>query len=202
MGAEKLCTVKLGRRRIEGKAHLESSEVTFRGGDLRLKIAFKDMQRIVERAGALSITFPGGTASFDLGPDAAKWAEKIRNPKSRIDKLGIKPGQRVAVLSLDDPALLEELSERGAAVSQRVVPDADAIFLGAERLSGLARMAALVPNIKRDGAIWTVTPKGKGGVKDTDVMAAGKAAGLVDVKVVSYSDTHSAAKFVIPKANR
>ena len=33
-------------------------------------------------------------------------------------------------------------------------------------------------------------------------MAAGKQAGLVDVKVVSYSDTHSAEKYVIPVARR
>ena len=80
--------------------------------------------------------------------------------------------------------------------------DADAIFLGSDTLAGLDRIAALVPYIKRDGAIWTVTPKGKGGIKDTDIMAKGKAAGLVDVKVVSFSDTHSANKFVIPKAQR
>ena len=29
-------------------------------------------------------------------------------------------------------------------------------------------------------------------------MSAGKRAGLVDVKVVSFSDTHTAEKFVIP----
>jgi len=33
-------------------------------------------------------------------------------------------------------------------------------------------------------------------------MAAGKHAGLVDVKVVSFSDTHTAEKFVIPVAKR
>ncbi len=33
-------------------------------------------------------------------------------------------------------------------------------------------------------------------------MAAGKRAGLVDVKVVSFSDTHTAEKFVIPVAKR
>ena len=32
-------------------------------------------------------------------------------------------------------------------------------------------------------------------------MAAGKAAGLVDVKVVGFSPTHTAEKFVIPVAN-
>lgn len=33
-------------------------------------------------------------------------------------------------------------------------------------------------------------------------MAAGKAAGLVDVKVVSFSPTHTAEKFVIPVKDR
>ncbi len=34
------------------------------------------------------------------------------------------------------------------------------------------------------------------------VMRAGRAAGLVDVKVVGFSATHTAQKFVIPVAAR
>jgi hypothetical protein len=33
-------------------------------------------------------------------------------------------------------------------------------------------------------------------------MRAGKRAGLVDIKVVSFSATHSAEKYVIPRADR
>jgi len=33
-------------------------------------------------------------------------------------------------------------------------------------------------------------------------MSAGKRAGLVDVKVVSFSETHTAEKFVVPVAKR
>jgi hypothetical protein len=33
-------------------------------------------------------------------------------------------------------------------------------------------------------------------------MKAGKAAGLVDVKVARFSDTHTAEKFVIPVRDR
>ena len=80
--------------------------------------------------------------------------------------------------------------------------DADAIFLGAETLAGLAGMRQLIAHIKRDGAIWTVTPKGKGGIKDGDIIGIAKAAGLVALKVVSFSETHSANKFVIPKTLR
>jgi hypothetical protein len=34
------------------------------------------------------------------------------------------------------------------------------------------------------------------------VLNAGRDAGLVDIKVVSYSPTHTALKFVRPKAKR
>jgi len=52
------------------------------------------------------------------------------------------------------------------------------------------------------GAIWVVRPKGTPAIKDVDVIAAGKAAGLVDVKVAAFSSTHTAEKLVIPVARR
>jgi hypothetical protein len=57
-------------------------------------------------------------------------------------------------------------------------------------------------DLKPAGALWVVRPKGRREITESDVMAAGKAAGLVDVKVVSFSDTHTAEKFVIPVAQR
>jgi hypothetical protein len=47
-----------------------------------------------------------------------------------------------------------------------------------------------------------VRPKGRPEIGEAAVMAAGKAAGLVDVKVVSFSVTHTAEKFVIPAKDR
>ena len=60
----------------------------------------------------------------------------------------------------------------------------------------------LLQALKSDGALWIVYPKGKQEIKEVDVLAAGRAAGLVDVKVVKFSDTHTALKFVRPKAER
>lgn len=203
MGAELQTTVRIGRRKVAGKALLETTEIIFRSPELRLKIPFKDITSAEPRGGDLWIEHVGGVAAFAIGEAAPAWAAKIKNPKSRIDKLGIKPAHRVVVLSVKDPGFLAELRARAGSVSNgRLAKDADAIFLGAQELWALDRLPELVPYIKREGAIWTVTPKGKGGIKDTDVMAAGKAAGLVDVKVVSFSDTHSANKFVILKASR
>jgi hypothetical protein len=39
-------------------------------------------------------------------------------------------------------------------------------------------------------------------VRDVDVMAAAREAGLVDTKVVAFSATHTALKLVIPRVAR
>ena len=53
------------------------------------------------------------------------------------------------------------------------------------------------------GAIWVLRAKGAAAsVSESAVMAAGKAAGLVDTKVVAFSETHTAERLVIPVARR
>ena len=202
MGAEIACDVTHEGRTAHGKALLETSELIFRGDGLRLKIPFAQIKNLSADGERLTVTTPDGVTAFAIGAKAAAWAEKIRNPKSLIDKLGVKPGHRVVVLGVCDDGFLRDLGARTGDISTRLRKDADIIFLGAGTIDGLARLGTLRDSIKRDGAIWTVTPKGKGGIKDTDVMAAGKSAGLVDVKVAAFSATHSAAKFVIPRAQR
>ncbi len=60
----------------------------------------------------------------------------------------------------------------------------------------------LKKSLKPDGALWVIRPKGSAAISESEVMSAGKRAGLVDVKVVSFSATHTAEKFVIPRADR
>jgi hypothetical protein len=47
-----------------------------------------------------------------------------------------------------------------------------------------------------------VSPKGRPEIGDVVVIAAAKRAGLVDNKVVRFSDTHTALRLVIPRARR
>jgi hypothetical protein len=204
VGAEIACTVTVGRARHGGKALLETSEIIFRGDDgFRLKIAFASIAHVAAKNGRLAITHGDGTATFDLGSAAETWASKIRNPKTRADKLGVKSGQRVSVINVNDRELIPEMRARGIVVSHdELVKESDAIFVGAESLGELEMLPEMVVSLKRDGCIWTVTPKGKGGVRDTDIIALARAAGLIDVKVVAFSATHSANKFVIPKDAR
>lgn len=202
MGAEAACTLRQGRKRIAGKALLETSELIFRGDGVRLRIPFKEMTSVEAADDVLRVRYGESSADFLIGAVAARWAEKIRNPKSLLDKLGVKDGQRVVVLGVRDEYFLADLHARVDGVGSRMRSGADMVFVQADTLGALGRLAAIRKSIARDGAIWTITPRGKTGIKDTDVMAAGKAAGLVDVKVAAFSATHSALKFVIPRAQR
>lgn len=124
-------------------------------------------------------------------------------PKSLLDKLGLKPWSRVAVIGGDDEPFWQQLRERGADVEVgEPGGDLDFIVLLADEPADLELLAALRPRLKQNGAIWVVSPRGKPAIRDLVVIAAAKAAGLVDVKVLRFSDTHTSLKLVIPLAQR
>ena len=203
MGAESQCVAHFGGQRSEGTALLETDHLLFRG-TFRLKIPHKAITKLDAADGTLRITYPDGTAVFELGSSAAKWAEKIRNPRSLLDKLGVKPDMRVAVIGVDDVEFLGQLSDRTADVTSRTPKKGtDLVFFQADSIADLARLEKLRGYLQPDGAIWVVHTKGKGAAfKDVDVFAAAKKAKLVDVKVASFSGTHTAEKLVIPVSLR
>ena len=202
MGQEVLCRVTVGDRVSDGKAYLESSELLFRG-EFRLKIALSDLQAVTAEHGVLTLDYPEGTAYFELGPKAEQWASKIRNPKGLLDKLGIKAGSRVAVIDIEDADFRRQLVGRSVAASgEEGIGDAEVIVLGADQRSGLDRLPTVQACMQPNAAVWIVSPRGWADMKDVDVIAAGRAAGLVDTKVCRFSATHTALRFVVPHARR
>jgi hypothetical protein len=79
---------------------------------------------------------------------------------------------------------------------------ADLIFLAAEGKGKLSHIRKLALQLKPDGALWVVYPRGVDKIREVDVIHAGRAAELKDVKVASFSLTHTALKFVIPLLQR
>ncbi|HSD82987.1 MAG TPA: DUF3052 family protein [Anaerolineae bacterium] len=120
--------------------------------------------------------------------------------RSLLDKLGVKPFQRISVIGVDDDTFWERLIVRAAdTVKGRLRKDSDLIFFAADSLAELQQLARLKTYLVSNGAIWVVSRKGKAAkIKDVDVIAAAKAAGLVDNKVVSFSETHTTLRLVIP----
>ncbi|MBI3803327.1 MAG: DUF3052 family protein [Nitrospirae bacterium] len=202
MGVEAQCTVDFSDRTSKGRALLETDALLFRG-DFRLSISFKSIQSVAADGKRLKVIFSDGVALFHLGPQAEKWAEKIRNPKSLLDKLGVKPDLIVSILGIRAEPFLKELRGRAKEVVEgKCAKGSDLVFLGIEAPSALKKLKPLLKMIKPEGAIWVVSPKGKDGIKEGEIFAAAKEAGWVAVKVARFSETHTANKWVIPVAHR
>jgi hypothetical protein len=118
MGYDAPCTLHLDGRATRGKAVLEQHELVFRGVD-RLAIPLRQITSATSRSGSLIVRFGDRTATFDLGQAAAKWVQRITNPPSRLDKLGIKPGKTLVVMALSEDRFLTEAIEWGAVVLKR-----------------------------------------------------------------------------------
>jgi hypothetical protein len=202
MGLEAECTARLGRQSSVGRAQLEQKELVFRG-TFRVKVPLAAVTAAVEKSGTLQLEWPDGTLRLELGGAAPRWLDKIRNPRGRIDKLGVKEGLRVAIVGLGDDAFVAEVRARTPHVSVGRAPRAaDLVLVRMERVGDLARLPALRAAVEPDGAVWVLWPKGVKAFREDDVRAAAPAAGLVDVKVVSFSETLSGLKLVVPRALR
>jgi hypothetical protein len=123
-----------------------------------------------------------------------------------LDKLGVKPGMRVALVGDVDPdgSFRRLLADRTSDVTIGAPKaDTDLVFLAADSQAELADLRALRERIRPAGAIWVVSRKGRAStIRDVEVMAAGRAADLIDNKVVSFSETHTSLRLVIPVALR
>jgi len=123
-----------------------------------------------------------------------------------IDKLGVRPGGRVAIVGPVDPdgSFRELLAERTDDVTDgEPLPDTDVIFLAADSPAELAGLPELRQRIRPNGAIWVISRKGRSATLHyAEILEAAQASGLVDNKVASFSDTHTALRFVIPVALR
>jgi hypothetical protein len=202
MGYDAACTIRFEGQTARGTAVLEHKDLVFRG-PFRLAMPLSEISEARAEADTLVVRFGGRRAELDIGAAAAaRWAKRITSPPSRLDKLGIKPGMRVAFVNLQDDELRGQIEQAGATVLTRATAGADAVFLGARAAKDLDRLESVLALLQPAGAVWVVRRKGDPVVSERASMAAGKKAGLVDVKVVSFSETHTAEKYVIPVAKR
>src|SRR5712664_3581100 len=194
--------VRWGKQESEGKALLETSEILFRG-DFRLKIDFATIKSAKAVDGELRLQTAEGAVVFYLGAASEKWRDKILHPKSRIEKLGVKPGAKVALLGEFDAEFLRELGSLTRTVSKgKAASDSEWIFFPADSKGDLGSLSKISKSMQGATPLWIVYPKGQKHITENDVLTAGRKSGLKDVKVVGFSPTHTALKFVIPLASR
>lgn len=193
MGQERECRLRFGGKVITGKAYLETDYLLFRGAQW-LKLSFSELAGVQAEGGALRLDFAGGPAVIELGDAAARWAQKILHPPSRLEKLGVKPGTKLRLIGALEPDFLKE-AVAGGAILTGSTPDL--IFLAAEKSADLR---PIPKGMAAAAALWVVFPKGVTAIREVEVIEAGRAAGLKDTKVARFSSTHTALRFAPPRA--
>jgi hypothetical protein len=199
MGQSANCNAKLGSATGEGVAELETDFIQFRSEGLRFKFKLAELTQVTAASGQLQLTTAGGVATLQLGEKAAdRWADKILNPPSRLEKLGIEPMHSLLLEGDFDAVFLKEVKRNPVAP----IKTCDFVLLAAGTRDDLSAIATLAKRMPSSAGLWVVYPKGVQQIRETDVIAAGRAAGLKDVKVMRFSERDTALKFVVPLAAR
>ncbi|TMF49014.1 MAG: DUF3052 family protein [Chloroflexi bacterium] len=128
----------------------------------------------------------------------------VASTRPLLDKLGVKPGAKVAVVGVFDDSFMKLLRSRTSDIVRgKPRMPCDIVFIGAKEMRDLDKLKEVKTWIEPNGAIWVVRPKGgRGPLRDTDLIHAGLAAGLVDNKIASFSESHGAMRFVFRLRDR
>ena len=118
--------------------------------------------------------------------------------KPRHEKLGVKPGQGVAVVGrVDVGSDLDTLGAKAASVEK-----ADWILLAIDVANDLRALAIVRKRMHDDRVLWCVYVKGRKELSEKHVREHALAGDLDDVKVMSWSETHTGLKLVVRKERR
>lgn len=135
---------------------------------------------------------------------SVKSKEKDYSHRTTVQKLGVKPGERIEVSGDVGTGLRKDVKAAsgrglvrsgqldGAIVTIDSIEEAESVF------------AAYRPRIKDSGWLWLITRK-RGHERYLNQMLLvpfGKAHGLIDNKTCSIDDTRSGIRFVVPRARR
>lgn len=168
------------------------AHATLEGGFIRLKgvgkFAIAEPRRAIDADGWVVVATDRGELRLALDGDAPRWLDKILRPPSLARKLGWKPGATAAWVGGRVGGLIPDF----VWVSE---PPVDLVFYGAESRDELEGLEDAIARWS-PAALWVVYPKGVKAVTQADVFAAGLATGWVDNKVCSFSDSHTALRFV------
>ena len=138
----------------------------------------------------MTVRYGSSVLHLDLGERAERWAERLRNPPTRADKLGLKSGDTVCLIGTFANDFHAELDARQVQV---VESGATWILLHAPTGAHLRQL----PPLGASRALWIVYPRAD--VAEQEDLQAGRSAGLTDHKVMRFSPIETALKFVTRK---
>lgn len=198
MGTNSHGIVTVGGKPVNVEADFASDHVVFSGGR-RGEVKYSKIEVLGTAKGKLKIRVDGAVMEFPLGDKVDRIANKIRKPPSLLDKLGIKEGATGNFLAT--PAWFAKQAEAAGLVEGYPSKTVPLLIIAAQDLDSLG-FEDWRTRIDPDGALWVVYRKAQHGFREQDIILAGREAGLKDIKMVRFDDTHTALKFVLPLADR
>jgi hypothetical protein len=129
--------------------------------------------------------------------------------KDVLDKLGVTPGSAVrAAGTVRDRDLIQRARKKSGRPPARAAELADVVLFWPNAATDVTReLSALRKRIDQSAGVWVISAK-RGHERPgrpylgNDVIALGLAAGLVDNKICSVSETETAMRFVIRRSDR
>ena len=130
--------------------------------------------------------------------------EKDYSHRTVVQKLGVKPQERVEVAGDVGAALRRDVKE---AVGRGLVRSGEldgAIVLVESLEEAREALAGYRPRLRDTGYVWVITRKRghDGYVNQMSLVPHAKRLGLIDNKTCSIDDERSGIRFVIPRAMR
>jgi hypothetical protein len=200
---ESACKLTVGRDHYDGKVRMEGDHIDF-SGPTKFRFRISEMSEPYLEDLNVRFGFHGHPVIIELSSQRAadNWIAYILHPQSLAEKLGVKDGQSVRIMNLDDPDLVDSIQSRNARVVSRASARCDFVMLGVERSSELRQIEDLFDRVRPRGAVWVVLPKTGRTVTKANVSAAAREAGLNHEEVVDYSETQAAHKITRPAVTR
>ena len=130
--------------------------------------------------------------------------EKDYSPRTVVQKLGVKPQERVEVAGDVGAALRRDVKD---AVGRGLVRSGEldgAIVLVESLDEAREALAGYRPRLRDTGYVWVITRKRghDGYVNQMSLVPHAKRLGLIDNKTCSIDEERSGIRFVIPRAMR
>ena len=188
MGLERNAVVRVDRERGDCKVLLEADGLILRGA-IKRQIAPTSMTDLKAADGQLSFQANGESVRIELGDDAEKWLDRILNPRSRCQKLGVKVGQHVCLLGEPEDGIAAAIEEiTGTKPFTRLQNGLDLVLLFVEEPESLDQLKGVAAKLEDKGAVWVIFPKGRRDLAHEPVVAAGRKANLSLSKSMAFSD--------------
>ncbi len=193
MGLERHCRVTLGTRASEGNAHCGDGLLEFRG-EFKLSWKWSDLRILSAEEGILEVQLGDQIAAFELGDASQKWQSAILNPKTWVQKMGLRAGQAYRIIGPLEQSLVDDLL-----ASSGVNTDSANAEVTFYRMSSTDDLM-LLDQIRAEGgvgsSVWTIFPKGQSSFKDNHIRDYARANGWIDIKIASIDGVLTSMKFV------